>query len=75
MSAVEVGLPVRARAASIDAARLYPGAVGELLAREMSSWGGFGYRFGGDRLVARLVEHVEHIGGFGPPQPTPCRRT
>lgn len=72
MSAVETGLPVRARAASIDAVRLYPNAVGELLAREMSSWGEFGYRFGGDRLVARLVEHVE---GSRPPGPHRPRRT
>ena len=72
MSAVEVRLPVRARAASIDAVRLYPGAVGELLARELSSWGEFGHRFGGDRLVARLVEHVE---GTRPPAPQRPRRT
>ena len=65
------GLPVRARAASIDVVRLYPGAVGELLAREMASWGEFGHRFGGDRLLARLVEHVERgAGALRPPRPS-----
>jgi hypothetical protein len=49
---------MRLRAAAFRATRLYPGPVGELLARELLSWEEFGYRFGGNQLVTRLVEHV-----------------
>jgi hypothetical protein len=52
-------LPARARAASHAALRLYPGVVGEFLARELSAWGEFGHRFGGHELVTRLIIHLE----------------
>jgi hypothetical protein len=68
-------LPARARAASHAALRLYPGAVGELLARELSAWGEFGHRFGGHELVARLIAHLDEVGAarerlepLGPPR-------
>jgi hypothetical protein len=54
-------LPARARAASPAALRLFPGAVGELLARELSAWGEFGYRFGSHELVTRLITHLDEI--------------
>ena len=54
-------LPARARAASHGALRLYPGAVGELLARELSAWGEFGHRFGSHELVTRLITHLDEI--------------
>ncbi len=49
---------MRLRAAPFRVTRLYPGPVGELLARELLSWEEFGYRLGGSRLVMRLVGHV-----------------
>ena len=49
---------MRLRAAAFRVTRLYPGPVGELLARELLSWEEFGYRLGGGRLMMRLVEHV-----------------
>jgi hypothetical protein len=58
-SRTSTALPTRARAASHAALRLYPGAVGELLARELSAWGEFGHRFGGHELVAHLITHLD----------------
>jgi hypothetical protein len=55
-------LPARARAAFHAALRLYPGAVGELLARELSAWGEFGHQFGGHELVADLIAHLDERG-------------
>jgi hypothetical protein len=55
-------LPARARTASHAALRLYPGAIGELLARELSSWAEFGHRLGDDWLIARLVNHLDELG-------------
>ncbi|MEU7814092.1 hypothetical protein [Pseudonocardia sp. NPDC049154] len=49
---------MRIRAAAFRATKLYPGPVGELLAKELLDWEGFGYRFGGHTLTARLVDHV-----------------
>jgi hypothetical protein len=54
-------LPARARAASHAALRLYPGVVGEFLARELSAWGEFGHRFGGHELVTRLIIHLDEL--------------
>jgi hypothetical protein len=54
-------LPARARAASHAALRLYPGVVGEFLARELSAWGEFGHRFGRHELIARLITHLDQI--------------
>ncbi|ANY07353.1 hypothetical protein AFB00_14845 [Pseudonocardia sp. HH130630-07] len=48
----------RMRAAAFRATRLYPGPVGELVSREILSWEEFGYRLGGDRMIAELVDHV-----------------
>jgi hypothetical protein len=52
-------LSARARAASQLVMRVYPGAVGELLARELLAWSEIGHRLGGDPLVRRLVDHLE----------------
>jgi len=49
---------VRLSAAAIRATRLYPGPVGELLSRELRTWGEFGYRLGGSQLIMRVVDHV-----------------
>jgi hypothetical protein len=49
---------MRLRAAAFRAPRLYPGPVGELLSRELLSWEEFGYRFGGSRLIMRLIDHL-----------------
>lgn len=50
----------RIGAAAYRATRLYPGVVGELIARELTSWSEFGYRMGGGEraMIARLVDHV-----------------
>lgn len=48
----------RLRAAAFRVTRLYPGAVGEMLSREILTWEEFGYRFGGYALVGRLVDHI-----------------
>jgi len=64
-------LPVRTPTASAAALRLYPGAIGELLARELLSWGEFGHRLGSHELVARLVDHLDELdagrGSISPP--------
>jgi hypothetical protein len=49
---------MRLRAAGFRATRLYPGPVGELVARELMTWEEFGYRLGGSQLIMRLVDHV-----------------
>lgn len=48
----------RVRVAADRARRLYPGPVGEVIARELGIWVDFGYRLNQTGLVARLVEHV-----------------
>lgn len=48
----------RYRAAAHHAKRAYPGAVGELLSKEILSWEEFGYRLGGEALMARVVADV-----------------
>ena len=48
----------RIRAAAHHAARAYPGAVGELLARELTAHAEFGYRFTRDGLLTRLAAQV-----------------
>jgi hypothetical protein len=52
------GARTRARTAAFRVGRLYPGPVGEVLALELRTWEQFGYRLGGDSMIARLVEHV-----------------
>jgi hypothetical protein len=63
-------LPTRARAASQAALQLYPGAVGELLAGELSAWAEFGHRFGGHDLVAHLIAHLDERGAAARERPT-----
>jgi len=48
--------------AAHHARRAYPGAVGELLARELTAHAEFGYRFTGDGLLTRLARRTsEHL--------------
>jgi hypothetical protein len=49
---------LRLRAAAHHAKRAYPGAVGELLARELTAHAEFGYRFAVDGLLPRLATEV-----------------
>ena len=48
----------RMRAAAMHARRLYPGALGELVHRELTAYADFGYRFAGDALIPRLAAEV-----------------
>ena len=74
----DTALPVRARTASDAALRLYPGAIGELLARELLSWSEFGHRLGSHELVARLLDHLDELdagrGNMNPPPPAQRER-
>jgi hypothetical protein len=56
----------RLRAAVCRARLVYPGPVGELIARELLSWDEFGHRLGGNRMIMRLVEHVLRTPAAGP---------
>lgn len=49
---------VRLAAARRRATAVYPGPVGELLARELDAWGAVGNRFGSGELIVRLVDHI-----------------
>jgi len=49
---------MRIRAAAFSATQVYPGPVGELLARELLGWEEFGYRFGGSSLINALIDHI-----------------
>jgi hypothetical protein len=53
----------RMRAAAFRATRVFPGAVGEWLSRELHSWAEFGYRLGPQALVRRLVDEVLQQAG------------
>ncbi|GAC1542680.1 MAG: hypothetical protein NVS3B12_30860 [Acidimicrobiales bacterium] len=46
------------RAAALRATRLYPGAVGELISRELLSWEDFGMRIAGHALIMRAVRDI-----------------
>jgi hypothetical protein len=48
----------RLRAAAAHARRVYPGPVGEVLARELVAYADFGYRGGDDALIPRLARQV-----------------
>jgi len=48
----------RLRAAAHHAKRAYPGAIGELVARELTAHAEFGYRFAADGLLTRLATEV-----------------
>lgn len=49
---------MKVRAAAFRAQRLYPGAVGELLSRELLSWEESGWRFGSKSIVMRAVGQI-----------------
>lgn len=49
---------MRYRAAALHARRAYPGAVGELMSRELNAYADFGYRFSSDALIPRLADEV-----------------
>ncbi|MDD7937971.1 hypothetical protein PHK61_06015 [Actinomycetospora lutea] len=57
---VEIDRVDRARylAAAERARRVYPGALGELVARELQAYAEFGFRLAGDLLVDRLAAEV-----------------
>lgn len=48
----------RLRIIAAHALRLYPGAVGELISRELLAWEEFGFRIGDGALMARLAEKI-----------------
>lgn len=48
----------RYRAAAGHARRIYPGPIGELVYRELTAYAEFGYRFGDNGLIPRLVAAV-----------------
>jgi hypothetical protein len=50
---------LRVRAAAYRAARVYPGAIGDLVHRELLAWDEFGYRLGSHTLIMGLVAAVE----------------
>lgn len=49
---------MRLRAAAYRATRIYPGAVGELISREILVWEEFGYRLDVGGLMMRVVDEV-----------------
>jgi hypothetical protein len=67
------------RTAAYRAARLYPGPVGEVLARELLSWEEFGVRLGANALITALIKVITETpltdGGPEPGSaaPTPWR--
>jgi hypothetical protein len=48
----------RIRLAAFRVTRLYPGAVGELVSRELMSWEEFGYRLSSGSMIMRIVDEV-----------------
>lgn len=57
-SRMDCHVKARFRVAAHHAKRVYPGAVGELLAREILSWEQMGYRLGGEALMTQVVDEV-----------------
>lgn len=51
---------IRLRAAAFHATRVFPGPVGEVLARELWAWEEFGYRLGDRSLIWALVVEIEN---------------
>jgi hypothetical protein len=49
---------MKLRAAAFRATRVFPGAVGELISKELLAWEEHGFRLGGHGLVRRLVDAV-----------------
>ena len=61
-------------AAALRARRLYPRALGELVARELTAYADFGYYLGHDTLITRLAAEVLDDTP-GPPEPGPTEVT
>jgi hypothetical protein len=51
----------------------HPGAVGELVQREIEAFLNFGYLFGGRVLIMRLVREVS-VTAIPPQEATGCRK-
>jgi len=51
---------MRYRAAALRGRRIYPGALGELVYRELIAYVEFGYRFSDDGLIPRLAAAIDH---------------
>lgn len=49
---------MKVRAAAFRAQRVYPGAVGELLSRELLVWEELGVRLGSRGMIMRVVDQV-----------------
>jgi hypothetical protein len=49
---------MKVRAAAFRATRVYPGAVGELLSRELLGWEEMGIRLGSKSLIMRAVDEI-----------------
>lgn len=49
---------VRYRWAALHGRRMYPGALGELVFRELTAYADFGYRFNDDGLISRLAAAI-----------------
>jgi len=49
---------VRYRWAALHGRRMYPGALGELIYRELTAYADFGYRFKNDGLIPRLAAAI-----------------
>ncbi len=49
---------MRLRMAAFRAARVYPGAVGELLSQELLTWETLGIRLGSKSMIMRVVEEI-----------------
>jgi len=49
---------VRYRWAALHGRRMYPGALGELVYRELTAYADFGYRFNDDGLIPRLAAAI-----------------
>ena len=64
------------RAAAFRATRLFPGAIGTVLSRELLTWEEFGFRLGNDSTVRELVDQLLKMPTPPPapdPPPTPPR--
>jgi hypothetical protein len=59
----------RIRTAARHARTVYPGDLGELVARELNAYAEFGYRFSTDALVPRLATHI--LARHGAPADVP----
>ena len=49
---------LRIKAAAYHARRLFPGPIGDLIAREFFTWVEFGYRMGNNGLVHQAVDAI-----------------